>query len=59
MGECIVCRGRPARRGRCWTCYQYLRRTGRDRTAEMILAANIRRLDDEIERRVIAAVLHG
>ena len=36
-----------------------LRRTGRDRTEQMILAANIRRLNGELEQRVIAAALRG
>jgi len=57
VGTCKVC-GKPAkRRGRCWTCYQFRRRTGRDRTPEMILAANVRRLDRELADRALVAML--
>jgi hypothetical protein len=62
--KCVVegCWRDAQRRGRCWACYRYWRRNGRDRDVEVIeqrqIARNARRLEDELwaanVRRLVA-----
>lgn len=50
--RCTIC-GRPDINAdqRCMTCYQYRRRTGRDRTWEQIAKANAKAIDRALARR--------
>lgn len=49
---CSNCGAAPPRANRlCVPCYQYRHRTGRDRPEEQIVAENIRRFEDEVERK--------
>lgn len=40
--ECIVCGAPAVAKKRCGTCYQYKRRTGRDRTEDRVVASTER-----------------
>lgn len=52
MSRCVVC-GHPDLHGhgRCKTCHQYHRRTGRDRTWEQIAKANADAIDRALARQ--------